>query len=186
MNQARDLVYQILNNDLDITFDCPPGWSLAVRRKYIWRSAILEAREDVQSYLIDHSPYGSLAAVKAAHTRSNRNLAQWLWICLSEINMVHTKMKGSYFWKSPGNARNRREMESSYSNDLEFRWAGQSYKIEQTTSVSAKNVYYRCEIHVDTLDSYSVFIGDTRPTSKKNIKAVRDLLHTVGRLSRGF
>ena len=182
IDQARDFVYQI-NNDLDITFDCPPGWSRAARRKYMWRSAILEASEDVQGYLIDHSPYRSLSAVKAAHTRAKHRLAYWLWIQLTGINTTHDKMKGSYFWRSPGNARQRREMESNYSNDLQFRWDGKSYKIEQTTSVSAKNVYYRCEIYVDTLDAYSVFVGDESPTTKKNIKAVRDLLWTVGNLA---
>ena len=62
---------------------------------------------------------------------------------------LHNDMKGSYFWTPPGSASRRRSYEADRCNDLTFRFDGNTYRIEQTTSCSCKHIRYQLYVEVD-------------------------------------
>ena len=129
-----------------------------------WRRAILAADDEVlMVYLIEHSPYKTLAGVKSAESREKTRLSKIGTI--RRILEIHDKMRGSFHWRPPCNARQRRIMEEENSNQVKLRHKGVVYEVEQDTTCSAKYVYYRCRILVDGV--------------KKDIRALKKLIEEL-------
>ncbi len=83
------------------------------------------------------------------------------------INVInlHEKMKGAYFYKSPGNASSRRYYEKQNSLITKFSYKKQKIEIKQETTCSCKNVYYKMTIYIE---------GEK---TNKNIKFLKSLLN---------
>lgn len=62
---------------------------------------------------------------------------------------AHERLSGSYFWKPPGGASSRRQMEKNESIALSFRSGGHLYAYTARVSCSCKNVYYSGEFTID-------------------------------------
>lgn len=86
---------------------------------------------------------------------------------LEDIIILHNKMRNCYFFDSPGTASSRRYYESNNSMDTEFVYDGHKYKVDQNTSCSCKNVYYRMHIYIDGNET------------KKDIRLIKSILKTV-------
>lgn len=79
---------------------------------------------------------------------------------------LHDKMKGSYFYSSPGSASSRRSYEKNNSRDtLKFVVDGKEYTWKQTTDCSCRNVYYKSIVTVD---------GDS-----KDVRAIKSALRRI-------
>ena len=68
---------------------------------------------------------------------------------LKDMESLHEKMKGCYFWDPPSSAPQRRKMEEERSKLLEFVFEGKHYLLDQETICSCKNVYYSLAVYVD-------------------------------------
>jgi len=81
---------------------------------------------------------------------------------IENILAIHDKYKSCYFWTSNGNAASRRRQEERDSNQLEFTFQDDEYKIDQSISISCRNVYYS--------------LGVWRNGQKKDVRALKGLL----------
>jgi hypothetical protein len=66
---------------------------------------------------------------------------------LEEIIALHDSMRNCYFWNGVGNSRSRRWYEEKHSLTTNFDFEGDSYKVEQITTCSCRNVYYKMYIY---------------------------------------
>jgi hypothetical protein len=73
-------------------------------------------------------------------------------------------MRGCYFYSSPYSAASRRSYERCNSMTTEFELDGQQIRVEQGTTCSCRNVYYKMTIYID---------GEK---TTKNIRYIKTLL----------
>jgi hypothetical protein len=59
----------------------------------------------------------------------------------------HEKYRGSYFWKPPSAASQRRSQE--FDHCLTFQYKGDVYGLEQSLEFSCKNVYWTSTVYVN-------------------------------------
>lgn len=66
--------------------------------------------------------------------------------CKSVLS-IHEDMQGSYFFKPPTYSNQVRSFELNNSQTKSFKLGGTSYRVEQVTTCSRKNVYYSLDIY---------------------------------------
>ena len=74
----------------------------------------------------------------------------------------HEKYRGSYFWKPPSAASQRRSQE--FDHCLTFQYKGDVYELEQSLEFSCKNVYWTSRVYVNE--------------KKKDIRVIHKLIGT--------
>lgn len=74
----------------------------------------------------------------------------------------HEKYRGSYFWKPPSAASQRRSQE--FDHCLTFQYKGDVYELEQSLEFSCKNVYWTSTVYVNE--------------KKKDIRVIHKLIGT--------
>ena len=86
---------------------------------------------------------------------------------LESIIDLHEKMRGSYFYNPPMSASSRRSYEKYNSLTSEFTFNNQKITVEQNTSCSCKNVYYKMYITIDG------------QRTKKDIRFIKKILKEI-------
>lgn len=89
---------------------------------------------------------------------------------LNKVLELHEKMKGAYFYNPPTKASSRRYYEECNSLTSEFEYKGDVYKIQQETSCSCKNIYYKIRYYKN---------GEPFDKDIRFIKKVLKELHTM-------
>lgn len=90
---------------------------------------------------------------------------------LEAIIRLHDKMRGSYFYTPPSSAASRRNYESTHSLTTEFEVNGQAIRVEQTTSCSCRNVYYKMHVYASTPEGLAY--------TKKDIRYIKGILSFI-------